>query len=195
MNRKTGRGNRLGLALVGLVLAVLGGSALARGLGAFSRDWAAADTPVVDGNVVGFFARNSPWIWWLVALAGLVVAVLGLRWLVVQGRREARGRLRVEGGPSGVTEVSPGGMERAVAADVATSPAVLSADANVRCPRGHPEVRLRLVADESAPMGELAEHLTTVALPHMRDALDRDQVPALARVSLEPSPSPHRIVR
>ncbi len=44
-------------------------------------------------------------------------------------------------------------------------------------------------------MGELAEHLTTVALPHMRDALDRDQVPALARVSLEPSPSPHRIVR
>ncbi|NUP01564.1 MAG: alkaline shock response membrane anchor protein AmaP, partial [Nonomuraea sp.] len=41
MNRKTGRGNRWGLALVGLILAVLGGLALARGL-------LGAATPIVD---------------------------------------------------------------------------------------------------------------------------------------------------
>ena len=195
MNRKTGRGNRWGLALVGLVLTLLGGSALARGLGAFPQDWAAARTTVVDGNVVGFFARNSPWIWWLAALVSLAVALLALRWLFVQGRRQTRRTLRVEDGPTGVTEVSAGGMAQAVAADVESSPAVLSADANLVGPQTRPEVRLRVVADESVPMGELSRHLSTVALPHMRDALDRDQVPAVARVSLEPAPSPHRAVR
>ncbi|MFC5830221.1 alkaline shock response membrane anchor protein AmaP [Nonomuraea insulae] len=195
MNRRTGRGNRWGLAIVGLALTLLGGSALARGLGAFSHDWAAAETPIVDGNVTGFFARYSPWIWWLVALASLVVAVLALRWLFVQGRRETHRTLRLESGPGGVTEVSTDGMAQAVASDVASSPAVLSAHADLAGTRGHPSVRLRVVADESVPMGELSRHLSTVTLPHMRDALDRDQVPAVARVSLEPSPSPHRAVR
>ncbi|MEV0615573.1 hypothetical protein AB0I81_19825 [Nonomuraea sp. NPDC050404] len=195
MSRKARRGNRWGLALVGLVLAVLGGSALARGLGGFSQQWAAARTTIVDGNVTGFFARTGQGIWWLVALAALVVAVLALRWLFVQGRRQVCGTLCVEDGPTGVTRVSAGGMARAVAADVAASPAVLRADANLLGPPGRPEVRLRLTADESVPMGELERHLSTVALPHVRDALDRDRVPAVARVSLEPSPSPHRIVR
>ncbi|UBU11918.1 alkaline shock response membrane anchor protein AmaP [Nonomuraea gerenzanensis] len=193
VDRKTGRGNRWGLALVGLALVILGGSALARGLGAFSQNWAAARTTLVDGNVVAFFARNSPWIWWLLALAALVVAVLALRWLSVQGRRESRRTLRIEDGPTGVTEVSESGMAQAVAADVESSPAVLHAAAHLVGP--HPEVRLRVVADESVPMEELSRHLATVALPHVRDALDRDRVPAVARVSLEPSPSPHRTVR
>ncbi|MBF8190777.1 hypothetical protein ITP53_34725 [Nonomuraea sp. K274] len=195
MNRKTGRGNRWGLALTGLVLTVLGGLGLARGLGAFPRNWAASDTPIVDGNVVAFFTRTSPWIWWLVALASIVVALLALRWLFVQGRRETHRTLRVEDGPRGVTEVAAGGMADAVAADVETSPAVLSAAANLAGPGDHPEVRLNLVADESVPMSELGRHLSTVALPHVRDALDRDHVPAVARVSLEPSPAPHRVVR
>ncbi|WP_043618399.1 hypothetical protein [Nonomuraea candida] len=195
MNRKTGRGNRWGLGLVGLVLTVLGGSALARGLGAFSQNWAAARTTIVDGNVTGFFARTGPGIWWLVALAALIVAVLALRWLFVQGRRQTRRTLRIEDGPTGVTDVAAGGMAQAVAADVATGPGVLHADANLVGPPGRPEVRLRVAADESVPIGALGRHLAEVALPHVRDALDRDRVPAVARVSLEPSPSPHRVVR
>ncbi|MCF6472406.1 alkaline shock response membrane anchor protein AmaP [Nonomuraea sp. MG754425] len=193
MNRKTGRGNRWGLGLVGLALTVLGGSALARGLGAFPQNWAAARTTVVDGNVVAFFARTSPWIWWLLALAALVVAALALRWLLVQGRAEPRRALRVEAGPEGVTDLSAGGIDRAVAADVESGPSVFHAAAHLVGTR--PEVRLRVVADEAAPMDELTRHLSTVALPHVRDALDRDRVPAVARVSLEPSPAPHRVVR
>ncbi|MEO3870513.1 alkaline shock response membrane anchor protein AmaP [Nonomuraea sp. B12E4] len=191
MNRKTARGNRWGLALVGLVLAILGGLALARGLGAFPRTWPAG-APIVDGGVRGFFARTSPWIWWAVALAAIVIALLALRWLFVQGRGRARGMVRVESGPAGVTEVTAEGMAHAVAADVATGPAVLDADADVAGPR--PRVRLRVAADEAAPMSELAGHLTTVTLVRLRDALEQDHVPVVARVSLEPSPSRHRVV-
>ncbi|MER6506903.1 alkaline shock response membrane anchor protein AmaP [Nonomuraea sp. NPDC001636] len=188
MNRKTGRGNRWGLALVGLVLAVLGGLALARGL-------LGPSTPIVDAGVRGFFTRNSPPVWWAVAAVSVLVALLALRWLVAQGRRDARTRLRLEAGPDGVTEIAAGGMAHAVAADVEASPAVLNADADLVGPRGHPEVRLRVAADEAAPMSELSEHLSRVTLPNLRDALDRDHVPAVARVSLEPSPATQRVVR
>ncbi|TDD47762.1 hypothetical protein E1286_16745 [Nonomuraea terrae] len=195
MNRKPGRGNRWGLAIVGLVLALLGGSALARGMGAFPQNWAASRTTIVDANVVGFFARTSPWIWWLVALAGLILAVLGVRWVLAQWHREPRRTFVLDNTPTGVTDVSSRAMARAMAADVATGPSVLDADARMTGSRQDPEVRLRVVADESASLPELSRHLVRVALPNMRDALDRDHVPAVARVSLEPSPAPHRTVR
>ncbi|MGW0806977.1 alkaline shock response membrane anchor protein AmaP [Nonomuraea sp. NPDC002799] len=195
MNRIAGRVNRWGLALVGLALTLLGGLGLARGLGAFSQNWAAARTPIVDGNVRAFFAGASPWIWWALAVVGVILALIGLRWLFAQGRSEAHGPLRIEDGPAGRTEVSAGSMAHAVAADVESNPAVLRADAGLVEALGRPEVRLRLAADETALMSGLTRHLSTVALPHVRDALDRDHVPAVARVSLEPSPAPHRAVR
>ncbi|MET7332231.1 alkaline shock response membrane anchor protein AmaP [Nonomuraea sp. NPDC005650] len=191
MSRKASRGNRWGLALVGTVLVVLGGLAAARGLGGFGS----ARTPIVDGGVQGFFARNSPAIWWAVAIVSIVVALLALRWLLAQGRREITHRpIRLERSPTGFSEVSADGMAHAVAADVASSPAVLSADAGLTGSHHRPEVRLRVVADERAPMGELSRHLSTIALPHMRDTLQLDQVQAVARVSLEPPPAPHRMV-
>ncbi|GGS74662.1 hypothetical protein ACFFV7_06285 [Nonomuraea spiralis] len=188
MNRKTGRGNRWGLALVGLALAVLGGLTLARGL-------LGPSTPIVDGDTRAFFAVHSPLVWWAVAALSILVALLALRWLIAQGRRDARTRLRLENGPDGVTEIAAGGMAHAVAADVEASPAVLNADADLVGPRGRPEVRLRVAADEAAPMSELSGHLSRVTLPNLRDALDRDHVPAVARVSLEPSPATQRVVR
>lgn len=192
MNRKTSRGNRWALALIGSVLLVLGGLAAGRGLGGLGS----TDTPIVDGGVRGFFAGNSPAIWWAVAVVSIVVALLALRWLLVQGRREVTHRpIRLEGSPAGFSEVSADGVARAVAADVASSPAVVSADARVADSRYPPEVRLRVVADERAPIGELRWHLSAVALQHLRDALRTDHVHTVARVSLEPPPAPHRMVR
>jgi len=190
-----GRGNRLGLALTGLALMVLGGFALARGLGAFGLDWAPARTSVVDGNVQRFFAGASPWIWWALALLALIVALLALRWLFVQGRGRSVASLRLAAGPGGVTTVAAGGVTHAVAADVTASPAVLSAEAALAGSPERPEVRLRLVTDERTPMREIIEHLSRVAIPRMRDALERERVPAVARVSLEESRPPRRVTR
>ncbi|MBT2228000.1 alkaline shock response membrane anchor protein AmaP [Nonomuraea sp. NEAU-A123] len=192
MNRRTGRGNRWGLALTGIVLALLGGCALARGMGAFGRN--AAGTAIADRPVRFFLVAYSPWIWWVVALVAVIVALLGLRWLFVQGRRDSRDSLRMETGPGGVTDVTAKGMAAAVAADVATSPAVLDAGADLGGSRDRLMVRLRLVADEQASMSELRDHLAGVAIPHMRSALEADRVPAVARVTLEPAPTSHRVV-
>ncbi|MFK4036000.1 hypothetical protein ACI2LC_09400 [Nonomuraea wenchangensis] len=191
MNSKTGRGNRWGLALIGSVLFVLGGLVAARGLGGFGS----AQTPIVDGGVRQFFAGSGPAIWWVVAIVAIVVALLALRWLLVQTRREVTHRpIRLERSPTGFSEVSADGVADAVAADVASSPAVLSADAGVADSHYPPEVRLRVVADERAPIGELRWHLSAIALQHLRDALNSDHVHAVARVSLEPPPASHRMV-
>lgn len=195
MNRTRRRGNRLGLGLVGLLLTVLGGLALARGLRAMPQNWAPANEPLVNGPVREVFFRFTPWIWWLVALAAVVVALLGLRWLAVQGRRSLLRSLRVDGGPGGVTEVSAGGVADAMAADVAASPAVISASAALTGTEKHPEVRLRLVADEESTMNAIREHLAGVAIPHMRTALDTDHVPAIAKVTLRTAPEEPRVLR
>jgi hypothetical protein len=195
VNRKTRRGNRLGLFLTGLVLTLLGLYSLLRGLGALPRSWARADTPIADGPVQSFFAGASPWIWWAVAALSIVVALLGLRWLLVQGRRESRESLRLEAGPGGVTDVTGNGLAGAVASDAEYYPVVLGADAALAGRRDRPEVRMRLAADENAPMSAVREHLADVTIPHLRDTLDVERVPVVARITLEPPQAPTRVVR
>ncbi|MFI6499154.1 alkaline shock response membrane anchor protein AmaP [Nonomuraea typhae] len=183
MNAATRRGNRLGLALVGLLLTVLGGAAVARSLGLLPQTWAPAAEPLVNGPVIAFFSR--PWAWWALAAGAVVLAVLALRWLFVQGRRATLSSLLLESGPGGVTEISANGVAEAVTAEIAAGPAVLSATAGLTGSPHAPEVRLSLVAGEGARIGEIKEHLAGVAIPHMRDALETDRLPAVARVTLK----------
>ncbi|GAA4051414.1 alkaline shock response membrane anchor protein AmaP [Nonomuraea soli] len=191
MTGKTRRGNRWGLALVGLLLMVLGGLGLARGLRAMPQDWAPADTPLINEPVRAAFSH--PWVWALVAAAAIVLAVLCVRWLLVQTRRETVRTLRMES-PGGTTEVAASSVTQAAAAELAASPLVLNASADLAGDAEHPEVRLRVVADERAPIGEVIDRLATVAIPHMRTALEAEHLPAVATVSLAPAPPPERVV-
>ncbi|MFD0884819.1 hypothetical protein ACFQ08_09690, partial [Streptosporangium algeriense] len=86
MNRKTGRGNRIGLLIMGVLLLLLGGYTLARGAHTLPRAVAPGDEPLVNDPVRAVFAAYSPWLWWLVALAAVVLAL---------APRELRSRLRV----------------------------------------------------------------------------------------------------
>ncbi|WP_326825184.1 hypothetical protein [Streptosporangium sp. NBC_01756] len=193
MDRKTPRGNRLGLLIVGLLLTVLGCLAVARGTGALSRIWGPAGEPLVNGPVRDTFTR-SPWLWWVVAGAGVVLALLGLRWLLVQGRHSRLGDMRLASGPGGFTDVHTGGVAAAMAADVSAHPAILGASAAMVGTDAHPAVRLRVVADETLPMEAIREQLDGVAIPRMRRALETEHIPAVAQVSLEEPPRNRRTV-
>ncbi|MFI6598004.1 hypothetical protein ACIBHX_17225 [Nonomuraea sp. NPDC050536] len=170
MNRRTARGNRIGLTVVGVLLVVLGV------LGVLLWLMAPLRQPVLLSQL------RDPMAWWGVAVVAAIVALLGLRWLVVQGRRATTGMIRLESGPTGVTNVSSNGITQAVAADVAASPAVLKASANLG---ESGEVRLNLVADEQAPMGQVVAQLSDVAIPRMRSTLETEHLPAVAQVTLE----------
>lgn len=168
MNRRTVRGNRLGLAVVGVILILLGVAGLLL--------WAFTPTrPILTPEL------THPLLLWGVAVLGVIVALLGLRWLIVQGRRTKRGTFRLESGPTGDTELTSDGVARAVAADAAASPAVLEASADLG---SGGEVRMDLVADEEAPMSAVVAQLSEVAIPRMRSALETPKVPAVAHVTL-----------
>ncbi|WP_214323342.1 hypothetical protein [Nonomuraea sediminis] len=172
MNRRTARGNRIGLTLVGLLLVLLGV------LGLVLWGTTPANQPILLTRM------RDPMVWWGVAVVAAIMAILGLRWLLVQGRRATAGTLRLDSGPTGTTLVSSNGITQAVAADVAASPAVLRASANL----GEAgEVRLNLVADEQAPMSQVLTQLSDVAIPRMRSTLETERVPAVAQVTLEPA--------
>ncbi|MEV8633450.1 hypothetical protein AB0395_17490 [Streptosporangium sp. NPDC051023] len=194
MDRKTGRGNRLGLLIMGLLLTLLGGYTLARGAHALPQTMAPGGEPLVNDPVRAVFARYDPWLWWVIAAAAIVLALFGLRWLLVQGRRDRLGDFRLESGSGGITDVRTSTVANAIADEVGSHPAILSASASMIGTKEHPAVRLRVVADEKAPMSAVREQLSGYAIPHMRQTLERDHVPAIARVSLE-GPSHSRRVR
>ncbi|GAA3114716.1 hypothetical protein [Streptosporangium carneum] len=194
MDRKTVRGNRLGLLIMGLLLVLLGGYTLARGAHALPQTVAPGGEPLVNDPVRAAFARYDPWLWWAIAAAAVVLALFGLRWLLVQGRRDRLGDFRLESGSGGVTDVRTSTVANAVAGEVVAHPAVLSASASMVGTREHPAVRLRVVADENAPMSVIRERLGAYAIPHMRQALELEHVPAVARVSLEEPSHSRRVV-
>ncbi|MEU8382303.1 alkaline shock response membrane anchor protein AmaP [Streptosporangium sp. NPDC048865] len=192
MDDKTARGNRLGLLIVGLALMVLSALTIARGAGAFRQ--APAGNPLVDGSVRQPFATYDPWLWWVIAAAGIVLALFGLRWLLAQGRRGRLGGMRLDGGPDGVTEVDTGSVTNAAAAEAGTHPAIINATADMVGTSRHPAVRMKVVMAEDAPMSAVREQLGGVVIPHMRQALETERMPAVARVSLEDAPRRPRTV-
>ena len=82
MSRRVDTANRTVLTLLGLLL--LGGGAV--GLAASSG--ALGDPPQVLPGSARRFEDQQPWFWWAVAGACLLLALLGLRWLLAQVRTD-----------------------------------------------------------------------------------------------------------
>ncbi|GLW06117.1 hypothetical protein Misp01_12470 [Microtetraspora sp. NBRC 13810] len=183
MERTTARGNRWGLGLCGLVLLALGGLTLARGLGlfGFGQKWGF----LVGHGTIRLFADN-PWIWYVIAAVSVIVALLGLRWLLAQGRKDTRTGLRLEHGPAGTTEIESSGVTHAIEADVEHYPSVQAAHAAVTGTGLAPGMRLRLVTDEDTPVMALRDHLGNEAIPRMRDTLEVERLPTVVQLRMEP---------
>ncbi|MDF5753368.1 alkaline shock response membrane anchor protein AmaP [Spongiactinospora sp. TRM90649] len=192
MERKTARGNRLGLILCGLVLLLPGLYALARGLGLFGSR--ARGEYIISAGTAGFFTAD-PWAWWVLAAISIVAALLGLRWLLAQARKDTLSGLRLAKGPTGTTDVEADGITRALESELADHPSVLRAKAILTGSKRTPGVRLALVADETSRLDELRGHLGAHAVPRMRDALEVEHLPAVVRLKLEEPSSRPRPVR
>ncbi|GLW98679.1 alkaline shock response membrane anchor protein AmaP [Microtetraspora sp. NBRC 16547] len=170
--------NRLGLTLLGLILFAAGGAALARGLGVFGAS--AARQPLLAGPVASF-ARTTAWFWPAVAAAGVVVAVIGLVWLVALLRADRLRRMRLESGPTGVTEIDAREAGAALATRVSAYGDVQRARAALRGTNDAPALDLRVTSRDPHPDALLAR-LHDEAVPDLRSALGLERLPALVRV-------------
>lgn len=182
--RRSSSGDRILVALVGLVALVIGGYGLARGLGALGARQ--SEDVLLGEDLRRTMADNAGWVGGAATFLALALAWLGWRWLRRQlvGNSSSLRQVRIAAGAGGYTSVEARALTEAVVRDV-------QAEAQVK------GARVRLVGPERAPGLELAVDLTATAdpaavrrhvedhvLPRARTALERDDLTAHLRLRL-----------
>ncbi len=183
--KRAGRLNRINttiLSLLALLLFGLGAYGLARGYGAFG-DGRRTD-PILGDDVRTFVSRNANWFWPVAAAASLLVAWLGLRWLIAQIHSPAVSRLRVQADGPGSTEIEASSATDALAADIGAYPGVRGARARMADAHSSPEVDLTLDVDDDADLADLRRRVDEHALPRFRAALDLPKLPVRVHLRL-----------
>jgi hypothetical protein len=175
--------NRTLLGLLGLLLLAAGGLGLAVSFGAFGD----VGAPVLPQGVRDY-ANDQPWFWWAVAAACLVLALLGLRWLLAQLSTDRVGRLDLTTDDrDGLTTVHAGALTDAVEAEVEALRGVAGASAHL-LDRGGRRLTLSVDLAEYADIAEIRQTLEDRVVGHARQAIDDPNLP----VDIELRPSKNR---
>ncbi len=171
------------LTLVGLLLVAVGGYGLARGYGAWGED--PADEALLDEPVRDLVSDNASWFWPLAALASVLVAYLGLRWLRAQLRSGHVSRLDLtEDAPRGTTVLRATSAADALAGDVERYPGVRSARARLLRDGARPDVDLAVEVSEDGELADVRRRIESHALLRFRQALEVDELRGRVRFRL-----------
>jgi hypothetical protein len=177
MNR-TARGNRIGLAVVGLVLLLVGVAALVRAMDLIPEVLGSADAPVTEQRLRDF-AADQPWFWVVLAIVLIMVALLALRWLGVQARSDAVRHLRLESDVRrGSTRMPAAAVTGAIEDDLAASPYLRGVQASLNGGPSRPRLKLSVTMDPAAEPEAVLDR-TYEALDRYGRALEVPEAPAL----------------
>ena len=186
MSSKTARGNRIGLAVVGVLLLAAGGYVLARSLGAFGTEQ--ADAPVYAERSASWIHAQQPWIWITLAAIGVIVALLALRWLLVQLRTDRLGRIAMDTDlaldpdddgdlGAGRTTLPTSALTSAIGQEIDGYPGVRAVTVHVAGRPDRPELRLEVTIDSGADPARIRTRIVDEAIAHAKAALDTEFLP------------------
>lgn len=192
---RTARGNRVGLALTGIVLLAGGGYLIARSLGAFGSGQ--AQEPIYTDNTAGWIHDQRPWLWIVIAVLAVILAVLVIRWLLMQLRSDSLNRVVLDTGTttdrgSGRADLPAGALTTAVGEEIDSYPGVSKVHAALAGKPDQPELRLKVTIDPDADLAKVRRRITTEALAHARTALDTDHLPTQLRLTVGRRAKPKR---
>lgn len=182
MRRGPDRLNATLLTLLALVLVGVGVYGLARGYGAFG-DTPATD-PVLGDDTRDFVSRNADWFWPLAAVLALLLAWLGLRWLLAQIATPAVPRLPVRADGPGRTELSTSGATAALARDIEDYDGVRGARARLVSDHPSPEVEITVDVHDDADVPALRRRIEEHALTRFQSALELQELRSKVHVRL-----------
>ncbi|WP_328291268.1 alkaline shock response membrane anchor protein AmaP [Kineococcus sp. NBC_00420] len=174
--------DRLAAIVVGLVMVVVGLAAAAWGAGWLVRVWPAAPQQLTLKTATDAFATG--WWSWATGIAGAVLVLLALWWLLAHLPRRGVGDLSLKGsGRQGRLTVDPAAAAGTAADVLAETPGVRSASSRVLRDRG------QLVVDLSATIEPDADLQTVVAATDdvatdLGQVLGRDDARARVRLSV-----------
>ncbi len=185
MYRRTARGNRVGLALTGLVLLAAGAALLAAHQGLYGS--AGKRDVLYPASARRFVHTNAGWLWPVVAGAAIVLGLVFLRWLLVQPRTDRLRSVVVDSDDpttpdlstsAGRTRMAASALTDAVEDDIAALDGVRRVSAALSGHRDQPELWLRVVTDVDADLPRVRRHIATTVLADARASLDRPDLPA-----------------
>ena len=178
---RTAYGNRIALAITGLILLAGGLTALARGAAVAPRVFGTAHAPVT-GGFIRHFANEHVWFWIALAIAAFVLALLALRWLAAQSRRPRPRAIRIEPDPRhGVTNLSARAMTGALQDDLADSPCLRHASATLAGSPSNPYLILSVVLEPDADPAAALRRIHG-AVDRARSAVEIGRLPAIVRL-------------
>lgn len=181
MNRRTARGNRIGLAVVGLILLAAGAYALARGLAAGPELLGSAHAPLTDRHLRSYPASQS-WFWPVAAVVTVIITLLALRWLAVQARTDAVGDIALETSPrQGTTRLPARALTDALEDDLTASPYVQRVNAILTGPAAARRLALTVTLTTGSDPATVAQR-TSQALERLRHAHDAESLTATVRL-------------
>ncbi|GAA4399090.1 hypothetical protein GCM10023088_83600 [Actinomadura verrucosospora] len=192
MDRRNAHVNRTGLFILGLLLAAAGGLGLARGFGAFGK--ARASGPVLTAEARRF-ADGHGWFWPAVAAVAVVLALMGLSWMLAQLRSSRVRGLSLEPDiRAGATRVEAKAITDALETEIGEYPGVRRVRALlVRSPKGA-GLRVSILYGQEADPDELRRRIQDEALPRLCAALERESIPTVVRLRLTPREQPATVV-
>lgn len=172
--------NRTWLAIIGLVLLLGGAAATMVATGLFAKvvsGSAASSVPkssdkLLAPNVTDFFFNQGVIVG--VAVLGVILALLGVAWLVAQipHTRSARPfRLR-DDAAMGLTSTTPDVLTGAVVADLETLPGVNDASAVLRGTAAAPQLTVQLTASDRTDVRALLANVQSGPVARLAQALD-----------------------
>lgn len=172
----TARLDRFVLVLLGLLLTAAGALGLLAGFGAFGGG--RRHRAVFDNPVGRFFGDHGDWLWPVLALVGLCLGYLALRWLLAQLTPTAVRDLQLEPqGRQGRTELSSAAVTEAVSEEIRGYRGVSAASARLTGDEVQPELALRVQLDGRADVAALRSRIERDAIGHARQALDNPDLP------------------
>ncbi len=174
MRRRTDRLNGTVLFLLSLLLLGTGAYGLARGYGAFGDR--RADDPVLSDDVRDFVARNADWFWPVAAAVSLLIAWLGLRWLLAQISTPTVSRLPVRSDGPGRTELLAGGATAALARDIESYSGVRGARVRLVSDHPSPEVEVTVDVHDDADLPALRRRIEEHAVERFGSALELQEL-------------------
>jgi len=172
----TARLDRFLLLLLGLLLSAAGVLGLLVGFGVFGSRL--RNKPVFDNFIGAFFGDHGQWLWPVIALVGLLLGWLALRWLLAQLRPTGVRDVQLEPrSTTGRTDLVGAAVTDAVTEEVGSYRGVAGARARLSGDELEPELRLRVQLDARADVAALRQRIETGAVAHARQALDDPRLP------------------
>ncbi len=174
MRQTAGTLNRTWLTILGVIVLVAGIAALLQASGVLHSlaNTAPSADPVVTGDL--HTAASPQWVAVVMLVAGIIVGLLGLLWMLAQiPRKNAADAYRLhDGGAEGFTVCDPSVLAAAVENQVNTLPGVVTSSALLRGTATDPDLTLKVTVNDRADVQDLIYRIQTSTLPDLSNALE-----------------------